>query len=200
MSPAPPEVGGSDWRRNTRRRLIAARTAVDERVRAGASQLIERALEAAFPPGSHAIVAGYWPIRGEFDPLPYLARCIAAGASAALPVVALANAPLGFRAWTPDTGMSDGRWGARHPAGGPELTPDLVLVPLVGFDAAGHRLGYGGGYFDRTLAQLAPRPTAVGLGFELGRLESVQPGAHDQRLDAIITEGGLFRSLNQQSD
>jgi 5-formyltetrahydrofolate cyclo-ligase len=76
------------------------------------------------------------------------------------------------------------------------LMPDLILLPLNGFDAAGYRLGYGGGYFDRTLAALSPRPLAVGVGFEINRLDSIQPESHDQRLDWIVTEAGAFRPVD----
>ena len=76
------------------------------------------------------------------------------------------------------------------------LVPDLILLPLNGFDAAGYRLGYGGGYFDRTLAALLPRPLAIGVGFEINRLDSIRPESHDQRLDWIVTEAGAFRAVD----
>ena len=75
------------------------------------------------------------------------------------------------------------------------MTPLALLIPLVGFDAAGHRLGYGGGFYDRTLAALHPRPLAIGVGFELGRLASFEPAAHDQRMDVIVTEAGVFETF-----
>jgi len=88
--------------------------------------------------------------------------------------------------------MTTGRWDIEHPASGPDVRPDALLIPLVGFDAALHRLGYGGGFYDRTLAELAPRPFAIGLGYELGRLEKLDPRAHDLAMDAIVTEAGVF--------
>lgn len=156
------------------------------------SAAIEQALEARLPPGAVALVGGYWPIRGEVDPLPYLQRVGDAGAAAALPAVIAPAAPLEYRAWTPRTRMAPGRWDTLHPAEGPPVTPAALLIPLVGFDAAGHRLGYGGGFFDRTLAALAPRPLTIGLGFELGRLPAFEPAWHDERMDVIITEAGAF--------
>lgn len=157
-------------------------------VRSAASAAIEAALVARFPPGEIAIVAGYWPIKGEFDPLPYLHRVIAAGAQVALPVAARPAAPLTFRLWTPGAPMTRGLWDIPYPADGAEVLPSALLIPLVGFDAAGHRLGNGGGYYDRTLAALQPKPLAIGVGFALGRLASISPLPHDQPMDAIVTE------------
>jgi 5,10-methenyltetrahydrofolate synthetase len=90
--------------------------------------------------------------------------------------------------------MSEDRHGIPIPGGGPAIDPDIVLLPLVAFDTAGYRLGYGGGYFDRTLAARVPRPLAIGVGFELGRVADIRPQGHDVRLDAVVTEAGVFRS------
>jgi 5-formyltetrahydrofolate cyclo-ligase len=185
--PPPPDAA---WRKAERRRLVAARLAMPDPARAAASAKIEAALMARFPPGALAILGGYWPIQGEFDPLPYLRRVIEAGAQVALPVAARPVAPLTFRLWTPDAAMTTGLWDIPHPLEGAGVVPTALLVPLVGFDAAGHRLGNGGGYYDRTLAALRPRPLAIGVGFELGRLASISPLPHDQPMDAIVTEGG----------
>jgi 5-formyltetrahydrofolate cyclo-ligase len=142
-----------------------------------------------------AVVGGYWPIRREVDCLPLLRRILQAGAQVALPAVVGPDQPLEFRPWTPGAAMDAGRWEIPHPAQGPPVRPTVLLVPLVGFDAAGHRLGYGGGYYDRTLAALAADPAlAVGLGFELGRLASIRPRPHDARMDVIVTEAGLFET------
>ena len=187
-APLPSAANAAAWRRAERTRLIAARLAIPPEGRAAASASIDRALAARFPPGSVALVGGYWPIRGEPDPLPYLRRVIGAGGAAALPAVVDPGAPLEYRSWTPATRMASGRWDTQHPAEGHAVTPAALLIPLVGFDAAGHRLGYGGGFFDRTLAALQPRPLAIGLGFELGRLPAFEPAWHDERMDLIITE------------
>src|SRR5580704_10122386 len=192
----PPEAAGSDqgaaWRKAERERLIAARLAFSAPARAAAERSIEAALEARFPPGSISLIGAYWPIRGEFDPLPYLRRVIDAGAAAALPAVVAVRSPLEFRPWTPQTRMAPSRWDTLHPQDGPAVTPRALFIPLVGFDAAGHRLGYGGGFYDRTLAALTPRPLAIGIGFELGRLASFEPAAHDERMDVIVTEAGVL--------
>jgi 5-formyltetrahydrofolate cyclo-ligase len=193
MSPPPPNAA---WRKSQRRRLIAARLAITDEARAAASSAIEATLVARLPPGSLPIVAGYWPLGGEFDPLPYLRRTIEAGGAVALPVIT-PKAPLAFRLWTPGASMAAGVWDIPYPAEGAAVTPSALLIPLVGFDAANHRLGHGGGYYDRTLAALRPRPLAIGVGFELGRLPTIAPAPHDQRMDVIVTEAGAF---DQQGD
>jgi 5-formyltetrahydrofolate cyclo-ligase len=186
--PPPPDA---NWRKAERRRLVAARLAMPGDVRAAASAAIEAALAARFLPGGFGALAGYWPIQGEFDPLPYLKRVIAAGGQVALPVARRPAGPLEFRLWTPAAPMTAGLWDIPHPADGAVVVPSALLIPLVGFDGAGHRLGNGGGYYDRTLAALAPRPLAIGIGFEVGRLATIAPAPHDQPMDAIVTEAGV---------
>ncbi len=112
--------------------------------------------------------------------------------SVALPLVETRAAPLVFRRWTPETRMLRGDWNIPVPPPDAEaVRPDLALAPLLGWDSAGYRLGYGGGYFDRTLAALEPRPFTIGIGLELGRLQTIYPQSHDIPLDAILTEAGL---------
>ena len=194
----PPEAtrDAAAGRKAERARLIAARLELSSEARTAAGHAIGAALAARFPPGEIALVGGYWPIRGEYNPLGYLRQVIDAGGAAALPAVVAKGAPLEFRAWTPTTRMAPGRWDTLHPQAGPPVAPPALLIPLVGFDAAGHRLGYGGGFYDRTLAALRPRPLAIGVGFELGRLASIAPAAHDQRMDVIVTEIGVFETPN----
>ena len=139
------------------------------------------------------VAAFCWPIKHEPDVRPLLASWRSADVRAALPVVVAESEPLRFREWTPDSRLEADRYGIPTPSAGEWLTPDLILLPLNGFDGAGYRLGYGGGYFDRTLAALSPRALAVGVGFEINRIDSIRPEAHDQRLDWIITENGAFR-------
>jgi 5-formyltetrahydrofolate cyclo-ligase len=96
-----------------------------------------------------------------------------------------------FREWRPGIRMVPGIWQIPVPAEGPPVAPDLIWVPLLGFDSAGYRLGYGGGYYDRTLGRASPRPFAIGIGYELVRLASIVPQPHDVAMDAIVTEEGV---------
>ncbi len=178
------------WRRELRRAMIERRTALDDAGHAALSARIAgHALAALARP---AVAAFCWPIRHEPDVRAIVTAWAAVGARAALPVVVAEDAPLLFREWTPETPLTADRYGIPTPAAGAWLTPDLILLPLNGFDGAGYRLGYGGGYFDRTLAALVPRPLAVGVGFEINRIASIRPAPHDQRLDWIVTENGAF--------
>jgi 5,10-methenyltetrahydrofolate synthetase len=117
----------------------------------------------------------------------------AAGATAALPVVAGKGQPLAFREWHPGVAMRSGALGIPAPVDTPLVVPDAALVPLVAFDAQGFRLGYGGGFFDRTLAALARRPLAIGVGFEVQRLPTIHPQPHDIPMDFIVTEADVYR-------
>lgn len=183
-----PAVRG--WRKATRAVLIARRLAVppSERARrdAAIAALVERELE------RRAIrrLGFYWPFKGEFDPRPLVRRLHARGVLLALPVVVARGAPLVFRPWAPGSRLVPGVWNIPVPAEGDPVTPDVLLVPLVGFDAGRYRLGYGGGYYDRTLAAMTPRPFAIGIGFALSRLAGIHPQPHDVPMDLIITEEG----------
>ena len=171
--------------------MLARRAALSaSEHRALSARIVAHAL-AALPAPS--VAAFCWPIKHEPDIRALLAAWAQSGARTALPVVVGEGQPLAFREWTPDTPLTLDRYGIPTPSTGEWLTPDLILMPLNGFDAAGYRLGYGGGYFDRTLAALVPRPLAIGVGFEINRIDSIRPEAHDQRLDWIVTECGAFR-------
>ncbi len=179
------------WRRELRRDMVARRAALSDAEHAALSAHIVAQARAALPVPS--VAAFCWPIKHEPDVRALLAAWARAGVRTALPVVIAEGQPLAFREWTPATPLAPDRYGIPTPTTGEWLTPDLILLPLNGFDAAGYRLGYGGGYFDRTLAALTPRPLAVGVGFEINRVDSIRPAAHDQRLDWIVTEHGAFR-------
>jgi 5-formyltetrahydrofolate cyclo-ligase len=180
------------WRRTVRERLIAARLAMSAAAHVDASARVRELVLERLTPVAGRLVGGYWPILGEVDCVPLLERILEAGGATALPVVTGPKRPLRFRPWTPGAAMASGRWDIPHPVEGPAVRPDVLLVPLVGFDAAGHRLGYGGGFYDRTLAALPRRPLTIGLGFEIGRLASLRPEPHDAAMDLIVTEAGLF--------
>ncbi len=181
------------WRRALRRDMVARRSALGEAAHAALSERIVGHLREALP--VPAIVAFCWPVKNEPDVRAIVDHWLAAGGRAVLPVVVAEAAPLAFREWTAATPTQPDRYGIPTPTAGDWLQPDLILLPLNGFDAAGYRLGYGGGYFDRTLAALSPRPLAVGVGFEINRLVSIRPESHDQQLDWIVTEAGAFRPL-----
>ena len=178
------------WRRAMRREMVARRLALTADEHAALSARIVAHLLAQFAPP--AVAAFCWPIKHEPDVRVALLDWIERGVQAALPVVIAEDAPLAFRTWLPESRLVPDRYGIPTPDSGNWLVPDLILLPLNGFDAAGYRMGYGGGYFDRTLAAFSPRPLAIGVGFEINRLESIRPEAHDQRVDWIVTEAGAF--------
>jgi 5,10-methenyltetrahydrofolate synthetase len=179
-------------RQSLREALIAARQAMDPAHRAACAAAIESGLERLLDRLSPNSIGFCWPFRGEFDCRPLVTRRIQRGILAALPLIVAPAAPMVFKEWSPQAPMTEGRFGIPVPAAGDTLVPELVLLPLNGFDRLGYRLGYGGGYFDRTLASLSPTPIAVGVGFELARLDSIQPEAHDVPLDYVVTEAGVF--------
>lgn len=180
------------WRRTLRREMVARRAALSDAEHGALSARMVEHLLAALPcPG---VFAFCWPIKHEPDVRALVAAWTARGARATLPVVVEPDEPLAFREWQPAARLVPDRYGIPTPAAGAWLVPELILLPLNGFDDAGYRLGYGGGFFDRTLAALSPRPLAVGVGFEINRLASIRPESHDQRLDWIVTEAGAFRT------
>lgn len=135
------------------------------------------------------VFSAYWPIKGEPDLRPLMTVLHAAGVTVALPLVETKAAPLTFRHWTPETRMVRGDWNIPVPPPDAQiLTPEIALAPLVGWTADGYRLGYGGGYFDRTLAHLDPKPFVIGVGIEAAQLATIYPQPHDIPLNLIITE------------
>jgi 5,10-methenyltetrahydrofolate synthetase len=181
-------------RRTMRREAITRRMALSQDDYARHSQAICQHLQASFPQLAVMRVGFCWPINNEPDLRPVLEAWLAAGNAtfaALLPVVIEVGAALAFRLWQPDMTMVPDRYGIPTPAVGDFLQPQALLIPLAAFDAAGFRLGYGGGYFDRTLAELCPRPLAIGVGFELCRVGSIHPEPHDECLDAVVTECGV---------
>jgi 5,10-methenyltetrahydrofolate synthetase len=182
----------SVFRAALRREKLAARMALDETRHATLSVAITRHLESLLGQRRPQTLAFCAPVQGEFDARPLVTRLIAQGWHAAMPVIETAAAPMVFRAWQPDSPMTVDRHGIPIPADRISASPDLILLPLVAFDALGYRLGYGGGYFDRTLATMVPRPYTVGIGFELARSESIRPEIHDIALDVVVTDAGVF--------
>lgn len=177
-----------------RREKIAAREALTAEQHRRLSQALETHLAQLLQQCQPRILGFCWPIRAEFDCRPLVVRLLAQGVRCCLPQVSAAGVAMDFRAWCPDSEMLIDKHGIPYPASGAWLLPDALLMPVNAFDAAGYRLGYGAGYFDRTLAQLAAQdlhPLALGVGFELARVASIHPAAHDIPLDAVVTEAGV---------
>src|SRR5665647_2255222 len=173
---------------------LAARDALSEAQRAQAAQAIaQRGLPMELTAG--AVVAGYSPIRSELDPTPLMQRLAAVGARLALPVITARGQSLRFRVWHAGDRLLPGSLGILEPSpAAAEITPDIVLVPLAAFDRAGHRIGYGAGHYDRTLAHLHKSKgfAAIGLAFAAQEVASVPALQHDVPLDYVLTESNLF--------
>ena len=178
---------------------LAARDALSSEHRAAAAQAIAvRGLPIEIMPG--AVVAGYSPIRSEIDPAPLLRKLAAPGVQLALPAIIAGDQPLKFRAWSPSDRLRRGPLGILEPApDAAEIIPDILLIPLAAFDRLGHRIGYGAGHYDRTLAQLRELKaiTAIGVAFAAQQVEAVPALLHDVALDYVLTETQVldFRSL-----
>ena len=184
------------FRAAIRRERLAARLALasDAHRHTATCTQIERHLSDWFSARAPTRFGFCAAIRGEFDAQPLAKRLIAQGWQAAMAVSVQANCPLEFREWTPQSTMITDRHGIPVPQSALVAAPDILLIPLLAFDAQGFRLGYGGGYFDRTLSALATRlskPLAVGVGFALAKVDTVYPQVHDEAMDFIITENGI---------
>ena len=185
----------TEQRRTLRKLLIEQRMALSPDEIERLSEKIRFNLQQTFPQLANQRVAFCWPVKNEADLRPLMAAWISAGApgfKALLPVVLAPGAPLAFREWAPDCAMTIDRYGIPTPETGDYLTPEALLIPVNAFDEAGYRIGYGGGFFDRTLSALTPAPLSIGIGFELARVTTIHPEAHDVRLDAVISEAGTF--------
>ena len=179
------------WRREKRAELLSRRLAVSREkrrsARAACTEFILECVAAVHP----TCVGFYWPFRGEIVVHDVIDKLLTDGIDAALPVVTEKNQPLEFWAWDSTTELRPGIWNIPVPVHRSLRHPELLLVPLVGFDAAGYRLGYGGGYYDRTLVQMTPKPRTIGVGYSFSQLQTVYPQAHDIPMDAIVTEVGI---------
>ena len=182
------------WRVRQRQRLAQERLALGVQERKQLAERLAERLASAFSVQPADRIAFYWPLRGELDLRPYVQGLVERGARAALPVVVEEGRPLEFWHWEPGTKMRRQQvWGIPVPAERVQVRPTVLLVPLLGFDEACHRLGQGGGYYDRTLAALEPRPLAIGVGLSAGRLATIHPQPHDIPMDLIVTEAVTLR-------
>jgi 5-formyltetrahydrofolate cyclo-ligase len=178
------------WRKAARARHLAVRAAFSAEERRRHAEAVEGFLR---PLLGMETIGFYWPFKGEFDPRPLVTQLHAAGARLALPVVVGKKEPLVFRDWVPGAPLVNGVWDIPVPASGDDVWPDVLLVPALGWDRACYRLGYGGGFYDRTLAPIERRPRTVGVSHAALALRSVFPQAHDVALDCVVTEAGVVR-------
>lgn len=183
----------AQWRRAKREELLGRRLKLDRDERDRIATRVAGLLHRHVPEVQAATIGFYWPFRGELDFRGLAASMYAAGARLSLPVIVTKGEPLEFWHWEPGAKLARGAWGIPVPAERDVTNPTVLIVPLVGFDEAGYRLGYGGGYYDRTLPVMRPRPFTVGVGFELGRLTTIHPQDHDIPMDTIVTESGVVR-------
>jgi 5-formyltetrahydrofolate cyclo-ligase len=185
-----PSASIEDAKARLRREALARRDALPPPLRAAAAEAIAtRPFPAAIAPGT--IVSGFMPMKSEINPLPLLRKLAAAGAKLALPVVAGKGKPLILRAWGVGEPLASGVWGIREPMpDAPEVAPDILIVPLLAFDRRGHRIGYGAGYYDMTIAALrASKPIiAAGIAFAAQEIAEVPTTSRDARLDLVLTE------------
>ncbi|TWG95511.1 5,10-methenyltetrahydrofolate synthetase [Mesorhizobium sp. J18] len=179
------------WRKAERQRLIEARLAVSADDRAAMTQGIVASLDQAIGDPAGRMVSIYWPFRGEPDLRSWLASINERGGRTALPLVVKKGRPLIFRSYRTGDPLERSVWNIPVPATGEEVVPDVVIAPVVGFDARCYRLGYGGGFFDRTLAALPRKPLTIGIGYGIARIPTIYPQPHDIPMDVIITDAGI---------
>ncbi len=185
------EVDLRRWRKAERERLTGQRLALRAQERQPRDLAIMAGLEAAIGAAGGLVVSAYWPFKAEPDLRPFLAAIADRGARVALPVVVARARPLIFRAWTPGEAVTRGFWNIPVPLETAEVVvPDVVIAPVIGFDAACYRLGYGGGFYDRTLGARMPRPRVVGVGYAFAAIPTIYPQWHDIPMDLVVTEAG----------
>jgi 5,10-methenyltetrahydrofolate synthetase len=187
---SPPDAWSevSKWRRAERERLINERLALAPEERQVRSGRIASMLDLTIGKFSGRIVGTYWPFRGEPDLRNWGIRVIERGGRIALPVVIRKGWPLEYRIWTPGDPLERGVWNILVPSRGPAVQPDVVIAPVVGFDEAHYRLGYGGGFFDRTLAAMPRKPLTIGVGYAQTRIPTIYPQSHDIPMDVVVTD------------
>jgi 5-formyltetrahydrofolate cyclo-ligase len=187
----------SEEKRALRQQLVEQRLKMPDRLRR--ADLLQQVMRIWLVGRPDTVIGAYWPIKGEFDPLPALHRWKEDGElldraqlrRIGLPVMDKLHRTLSFHAWFPGCPMEEDAYGIPKPKDTEVVVPTLLFVPCVGYGVGGYRLGYGGGFYDRTQAQLKPRPFTVGLGFAQGFLPDFEPEAHDVALDAMLNELGV---------
>lgn len=175
------------WRKAERERLMSARMALASDIRAAQTLAMIRDLDSLVASARSSLVSVYWPIRCEPDLRAWMHALAGRGVRVALPVAVALGQPLIFREWRPDVRLTRGLWNIPYPADGAEVVPDIVVAPTVGFDCECYRLGYGGGFFDRTLGVISPKPVAIGVGYPGALLRTIFPQPYDIPMDWIVT-------------
>ena len=179
------------WRKAERERLTGQRMALRAHERQPHDAAIRTGLESAIGAVEGLVVSAYWPFKAEPDLRPLLGLIAGRGGRVALPVVVARGRPLIFRAWTPGEPVTRGFWNIPVPPETAEVVvPDVVIAPAIGFDSACYRLGYGGGFYDRTLAARNPRPRVLGVGYAFAAIPTIYPQWHDIPMDLVVTEAG----------
>src|SRR6266850_3909944 len=181
------------WRKSERARLLRERSALSEETLAELRSRIDSHIERTFPDLVHGILGFCWPYKNEYDVRHLAAALRRRGATTAMPVVVAPKTPLIFREWKPGIELAHGPLGIPYPVGSAEVVPDHVLLPMLGWDADGYRLGYGGGFFDRTLAALKKHPRVIGVSYESAYLRTIYPQPYDIPVDFVVTERGVHR-------
>jgi len=183
----------NSWRKSQRERLIRERSALDQQTLERRRHRIDGFLERSFPGLAGRRVAFCWPIKNEYDARHFAKTLRSRGSLTALPVVVAPKQPLVFREWHPGVELAKGALDIPYPVNSPSVAPEAVLLPMNGWDPQGYRLGYGAGFFDRTLASLAKRPVVIGISYEQARLDTIHPQAWDIPVDYLVTERGVYR-------
>ncbi len=182
-----------NWRKAKRAELLKARLELAPEARRELRQRVLECLIDNFREPCSGAVGLYFPFRGEIDLMPFFEQVRAWGGSTSLPVVVAKGQPLEFHEWKRGEALQKGALGIPFPAHGARVEPQTLVIPVVGFDAACFRLGYGAGFYDYTLQAAPAPPITIGVGFELARLDTVCPQPHDVPMDFIVTERGLQR-------
>ncbi len=199
-----PPAGQKELKAQWRKQLLEARLQLEDRL--ARNDALQRVMRVWLVERPDEVIGAYWPIKGEFDPLPALFRWQEAGMEAdalgasrrrkiGLPVINKATKTLTFHRWYPGCPMEEDAYGIPKPKDTEIIEPTLLFVPCVGYGLGGYRLGYGGGFYDRTLNELKPKPFTVGLSYTLGFLPDLEPEPHDMPLDAILNDNGVVWPL-----
>lgn len=182
-----------------RKEALLRRAAIRDDAAKRMAEIAAETFLADVPRTPESTIALYWPIRGELDTRPLMAALIDSGAKVCLPVVLADDQPLIFRLWDGQSPLEPSGFATLAPGpDAPEAVPDIILMPLAGFDATGQRLGYGKGFYDRTLAALPSAPLLIGFGFSIQQVDQIAAEGHDVPMHMMITEKGLMRFSRQE--